>query len=518
MKTVTKKQLRCAVYTRKSTDHNLELEFNSLDAQREACEAYIKSQAHEGWRLIPTRYDDGGHSGASLARPALQTLLDDVRAGKIDVIVVYKIDRLTRSLTDFAKLVEVFDQQSVSFVSITQSFNTTTSMGRLTLNVLLSFAQFEREVIGERVRDKISASKKKGIWVGGPVPMGYRVADKKVLIVPAEAKTVRMIFERYLALKSISALQNELDEKGIRTRKQKLSSGRIRGGCRYGKGTLYHLLKNRFYIGEVAYKGSVNKGEHNPIIERATFDAVQKLLSDNAVERNTSRQSSNALLTGLLFDDRGNRMTPTYSRKHGARYRYYISHALLQSRKGEAGSVTRVSATEIEETVVTALQQNEVLNREETNIASNSLQAVVEKITLRENELKLDLVDKSIGKRGILSVPWGKKSPAAPKGVIHTPVTSTKRLSPEARDAMLSAIARARRWIADIESGAVSTIYEISDQEGNVERHIRLLLPLAFTPPALIASLIEESAPHDLTVTGLAKHIPFEWDTDPTTC
>jgi site-specific DNA recombinase len=517
MKTATKKQLRCAVYTRKSTDHNLELEFNSLDAQREACEAYIKSQAHEGWRLIPTKYDDGGHSGASLSRPALQTLLDDVRAGKIDVIVVYKIDRLTRSLTDFAKLVEVFDQQSVSFVSITQSFNTTTSMGRLTLNVLLSFAQFEREVIGERVRDKISASKKKGIWVGGPVPMGYRVIDKKVSIVPAEAKTVRMIFERYLALKSISALQTELDQKGIRTRKQKLSSGRIRGGCRYGKGTLYHLLKNRFYVGEVAYKGSINKGEHKPIVERATFDAAQKLLSDNAVERNASRHSSGALLTGLLFDDRGNRMTPTYSRKHGARYRYYISHALLQSRKGEAGSVTRVSAAEIEEAVVTVLQQNEALSQDEANITPELLQAAVEKITLRENELKIELVDKSLGKKSILSVQWSKKSPAAPKGVIHAPVTNEKRLSHDTRDALLSAIARARRWIADIESGTVSTISEIADREGNVERHIRLLLPLAFTPPALIVSLLEENASHDLTVTGLAKQVSFEWDTDPTT-
>ena len=512
MKTLTKKQLRCAVYTRKSTDHNLELEFNSLDAQREACEAYIKSQAHEGWRLIPTKYDDGGHSGASLARPALQTLLDDVRAGKIDVIVVYKIDRLTRSLTDFAKLVEVFDRQTVSFASITQSFNTTTSMGRLTLNVLLSFAQFEREVIGERVRDKIAASKKKGIWVGGPVPMGYQVADKKVSVVPEEAKTVRMIFERYLALKSISILQTELDQKSIRTRKQKLSSGRIRGGGRYGKGTLYHLLKNRFYVGEVVYKGSINKGEHKPIVDRATFDAVQKLLSDNAVERNVNRHSSNALLTGLLFDDRGNRMTPTYSRKHGARYRYYISHALLQSRKAEAGSVTRVSAAEIEEAVVTALQQNEVLNQDEANIMPELLKAEIEKITLRENELKIEMVEKSIGKKGTLSVPWSKKSSAASKGVIHTPTTTSKRLSPESREALLSAIARSRRWIADIESGAVSTIFDIAGREGNVERHIRLLLPLAFAPPALIEALLEGNASHDLTVTGLAKQMPLAWD------
>lgn len=483
MKPSTKKQLRCAVYTRKSTDHNLELEFNSLDAQREACEAYIKSQAHEGWRLIPTKYDDGGHSGASLERPALRELLDDVRAGKIDIIVVYKIDRLTRSLTDFAKLVEVFDGQSVSFVSITQSFNTTTSMGRLTLNVLLSFAQFEREVIGERVRDKISASKKKGIWVGGPVPLGYRAVDKKVTIVPEEAKTVRMIFERYLALKSIGALQNELDRKNIRTKETKLSTGKVRGGCRFGKGSLQYLLKNRFYIGEVDYKGSINKGEHKPIIERQTFDAVQKLLTDNATARNLSRQSSNALLTGLLYDDRGNRMTPTYSRKHGVRYRYYMSYALLQARKKEAGTVSRVAATEIEEIVVTALRQNGILPENQESTAAEALQAIVERIEIREKELKIELVDQSMAKGGVLSVPWQKKSCSANKGVIHTPTLSAKRLPPETRDALLTAIARARKWISDIDSGVVGTLDEIAEREGNVERHIRLLLPLAFTPP-----------------------------------
>lgn len=511
MKASAKKQLRCAVYTRKSTDHNLELEFNSLDAQREACEAYIKSQAHEGWRLIPTNYDDGGHSGASLERPALQKLIEDVRAGKIDVIVVYKIDRLTRSLTDFAKLVEVFDQQSVSFVSITQSFNTTTSMGRLTLNVLLSFAQFEREVIGERVRDKISASKKKGIWVGGPVPLGYRAVDKKVSVVPEEAKTVRVIFERYMALKSIGALQEELDRKNVLTKQTTLSTGRVRGGCRFGKGTLQYILNNRFYIGEVDYKGTINKSEHPPIIDRATFDTVQKLLADNATERKLNRQSSNALLTGMLFDDRGNRMTPTYTRKQGARYRYYISHALLQSRKTEVGSVTRVPAPEIEEVVVTALRANNILAQEGDSITPEALQNIVERIELGETDLQIALVDKSIGKGGIISVPWQKKSQSASKGVLHAPTTSGKLLSSETRDTLLYAIARARKWVADIDSGVVESLEEVAEREGNVERHIRLLLPLAFTPPALIESLAEGTAPHDLTVTGLAKQISLTW-------
>ena len=247
----TRKIWRCAIYTRKSTEHNPDLAFNSLDAQREACAAYIKSQAHEGWRPVSKHYDDGAFSGASLDRPALQRLLEEVQAGKVDIIVVYKVDRLTRSLADFAKLVELFDRHSVSFVSVTQSFNTTSSMGRLTLNVLLSFAQFEREVIGERVRDKIAASKRKGIWVGGPVPLGYASINKKLVVVPEEAETVRMIFRRYLELGSIGALIRDLDRKDVRTRQQEISNGRIRGGIRFGVGSLGHLLRNRFYVGDV---------------------------------------------------------------------------------------------------------------------------------------------------------------------------------------------------------------------------------------------------------------------------
>src|SRR6266436_2428767 len=242
---------RCAIYTRKSSEHNLDLAFSSLDAQREACEAYIKSQAHEGWRLIPDRYDDGAFSGASLDRPALQVLLADVRAGKINTILVYKVDRLTRSLADFAKLVELFDQYGVSFVSITQSFNTTSSMGRLTLNVLLSFAQFEREVIGERVRDKIAASKRKGIWVGGPVPLGYRSVDKKLEIVPEEADLVRKIFDDYLRLGSISALAASLNAEGLKPKPRRLANGRTVAAACYRVGSLAHLLRNRFYVGEV---------------------------------------------------------------------------------------------------------------------------------------------------------------------------------------------------------------------------------------------------------------------------
>ncbi|WP_395666824.1 recombinase family protein [Methylocella sp.] len=273
---------RCAVYTRKSTEHNLDLAFNSLDAQREACEAYVKSQAHEGWRLLPERFDDGGLSGASLARPALQALLDEARAQRVDVIVVYKVDRLTRSLADFAKLVELFDAHGVSFVSVTQSFNTTSSMGRLTLNVLLSFAQFEREVIGERVRDKIAASKKKGIWVGGPIPLGYKSVGKKLAIVPEEAALVQKIFADYLRLGSVGALAAALEAEGVTPKPRLLASGRVIVAERHGVGALAHLLKNRFYVGDVVYRGETYAGEHPPLLGRELFEAVQARLAAQA--------------------------------------------------------------------------------------------------------------------------------------------------------------------------------------------------------------------------------------------
>jgi site-specific DNA recombinase len=324
------KLARCAIYTRKSTEHNLDLAFNSLDAQREACEAYIKSQAHEGWRLIPGRYDDGAFSGASLERPALQQLLADVRAGTIDIVLVYKVDRLTRSLADFAKLIELFDAHGVSFVSVTQSFNTSSSMRRLTLNVLLSFAQFKRELSGERVRDKIAASKRKGIWVGGPAPLGYAAVDKKVRVVPNEAEAVRTIFARYLELGSVRALAEDLDRRGIRSKPRRLSDGRTIGAGRFGVGALAHLLKNRFYIGEVVYRGAVHRGEHEPILDAALFAAVQGKLAAQAVARRCRLRGPSALLTGRLFDAYGNRMSPTHANKGGARYRYYISRAVLQ--------------------------------------------------------------------------------------------------------------------------------------------------------------------------------------------
>ena len=329
------KLVRCAIYTRVSTDQGLEQDFNSLDAQYDASQAYIRSQAHAGWTLMRAKYDDGGFSGGNTDRPALQRLLEDVRAGKVDVIVVYKVDRLTRSLADFAKLVELFDQHSVSFVSVTQQFNTTTSMGRLTLNVLLSFAQFEREVTSERIRDKIAASKRKGLWVGGMAPLGYDTKDRKITVNEAEAERVRTIFRSYLKLGSLNLLMADLRKRGIVTKVRTLKTGKTVGGIPFTRGPLAHLLRNRFYIGEVVFKGEILPGEQPAIVDRDLFDAVQAKLTEQANNHKVSRTKSEALLLGRIFDDRGNRMTPSHVRKRGIKYRYYISSALLQGQPNE---------------------------------------------------------------------------------------------------------------------------------------------------------------------------------------
>jgi len=322
MKTGFVGKVRCAIYTRVSTEQGLDQDFNSLDAQYEASSAYIKSQAHAGWTLLRSRYDDGGYSGGSIDRPNLQRLLEDVRDRKIDVIVVYKVDRLTRSLADFAKLVELFDAHGVSFVSVTQQFNTTTSMGRLTLNVLLSFAQFEREVTSERIRDKIAASKRKGLWVGGPLPLVYDLEDGQLAIVEEEAERVRLIFRRYLEVSGINELARDLKAKNICTKSRILSTtGKIRGGIPFGRGALSYLLRNRFFIGEVSYKGEILAGEQPAILDRDLFEAVQQKLSAHQSHRTLTRQRSDHLLKDFLFDDAGHRMISTHATKAGVRYR-----------------------------------------------------------------------------------------------------------------------------------------------------------------------------------------------------
>src|SRR6202795_3813756 len=365
MKDPSIRTVRCAIYTRISTEHGLDQEFNSLDAQYDAASAFIKSQAHAGVAPIRSRYDDGGYSGGSTDRPDLQRLLDDIRARKLDVIVVYKVDRLTRSLADFAKLVELFDAHGVSFVSVTQQFNTTTSMGRLTLNVLLSFAQFEREVTSERIRDKISASKRKGLWVGGTLPLGYEMKDGKIVIVEQEAELVRSIFRRYLELGSVNELLRDLRERDIRTKSRLLSTGATRGGIPFGRGALYYVLSNHFYIGEVKYKNEILPGEQPPIMDRALFEAVRQKSLSQWSHRTIVRNKSDHLLAGLLFDDAGHRMVSTYATKAGVRYRYYVSTPVLhgEAKTASAGSVSRVPAADIEDAVVKSLKKHLAINQ-----------------------------------------------------------------------------------------------------------------------------------------------------------
>jgi DNA invertase Pin-like site-specific DNA recombinase len=527
------KLLRCAVYTRKSSEHNLDLAFTSLDAQREACEAYIKSQAHEGWRLIRDRYDDGAFSGASLDRPALQQLLADVRADAIDVVLVYKVDRLTRSLADFAKLIELFDTHNVSFVSVTQSFNTRSSMGRLTLNVLLSFAQFEREVIGERVRDKIAASKRKGIWVGGPVPLGYAAVNKRIVVVPAEAEAVRTIFARYVELGSVRLLAEDLDHRGIRSKARRLSDRRIIGGGRFGVGALAHLLKNRFYIGEVVYRGNVHRGEHEPILDHPLFAAVQDKLAAQAVARRCRLRGSSALLTGRIFDECGNRLSPTHANKGGVRYRYYISQAVLQKKPQERESLSRVPAAELEALVLVALRSHLTASDAGQQLPANDRDLVerhIERVTLTPNEVKLRL--REIVEEGpheldahdsastpsspvnttvkTIAVRWTSPVPAAVKGVVHVPSHNTP-MKPSRREALLIAIAKARQWIDDLAHGRVASFAAIARREAKAERHIRRLAPLAFLSPRIVSTLLDGTAPADLTLTKLARALPYSW-------
>jgi site-specific DNA recombinase len=343
------RRLRCAIYTRKSSEEGLDMEFNSLDAQREACESYIASQRSEGWAAVRERYDDGGFSGGTLERPALKQLLNDIENGLIDIIVVYKIDRLSRSLMDFARLVEVFDRNNVTFVSVTQSFNTTTSMGRLTLNILLSFAQFEREVIGERIRDKVAASRKRGMWMGGSVPFGYDVRERKLVVNSDEAATVRRIFERFVELGSATALARELRRDGIRNKQ----------GTLIDKGYLYRLLNNRVFRGEAVHKGNIYAGEHEAIISDELWDQVHSIMQESPRKRAIgTRTQESALLKGLIFSETGAAMTPTSTKKGARRYRYYVSMDVIRNREDdETASPMRLAAGMVEDAVIAEIRR-----------------------------------------------------------------------------------------------------------------------------------------------------------------
>jgi site-specific DNA recombinase len=527
MKPPAVKTVRCAIYTRVSTDHGLDQEFNSLDAQYDAASAYIKSQAHAGWALIRSRYDDGGYSGGSTDRPDLQKLLDDIRARKLDVIVVYKVDRLTRSLADFAKLVELFDAHDVSFVSVTQQFNTTTSMGRLTLNVLLSFAQFEREVTSERIRDKIAASKRKGLWVGGTLPLGYHMKGGKIAVVEDEAERVRQIYRRYLELSGVNALVRDLRERNIRTKSRLLTTGATRGGILFGRGSLFYLLRNHFYIGKVKYKDEILPGEQPAIMDRALFDAVQQKLTDQWTTLSKVRNASDHLLTGLLFDDAGHRMVPTHATKSGIRYRYYVSlpHLHGESKTASVGSVSRIPATDIEDIIVKSLQEHLIAQKEKPSSSSTQvenrkvLQDSITRIDVHENHLAIRL--KPADHEGtpdstddhLLPIPW-QKTPSKkarqillPHGVPRNEVRPTRI---ERRARLVNAIARGRRWLDEVVSGSVAGVEQIATRQKCSVRQVNMTISLAFLAPDLVRAAVEGRLPRGIGVERL-RDAPSEW-------
>ena len=486
--------LRCAIYTRKSTEHGLDQEFNSLDAQREACEAYIKSQASLGWRVLSQHYDDPAYSGGNLERPALKRLLREIQLGRIDVVVVYKIDRLTRSLADFAKLVETFDARSISFVAVTQQFNTTTSMGRLTLNVLLSFAQFERELASERVRDKVAASRKKGKWTGGTVPLGYDTRDKKLVINKHEAETVRTIFRLYLELKSFSRLVADLDKRGIVTKRRKTKVQKYQGGIAFTYGPLAYFLKNRIYLGEMHHAGKWFTGEHEAIVDRQTFDRVQDLLKSNRIARRIKHSDSGALLQGKLFDDKGNRIGPSFSSKNGVRYRFYVSTA-LRGRKHKAGTVTRISAPEVESLVESELSKA-------FGARGRELLDSVERIIVSTSYIRLALSGVKEGKKSI-DIPWAPK-PRGPAEVVRL-----ASLAHNNHQKFLKSLVRAHAWLADLSSGRHASIEDLATEANLHPKVIRQAIRLAFLPPELTTTAITGEV--SVALKQIPKVLPFSW-------
>jgi site-specific DNA recombinase len=506
--------LRGAIYTRVSTEQGLEQDFNSLDAQREACEAYIKSQAHEGWRLVRDRYDDGGFSGGSMVRPALQKLLINVEARRIDVIVVYKVDRLTRPLADFAKLVETFDAHGVSFVSVTQSFNTTTSMGRLTLNVLLSFAQFEREVTGERIRDKIAASKKKGMWMGGVVPLGYRVQDRALHMVEDHAEIVRSLFRRYLETGSVVRLKRQLDSEEVRIPIRIDGGGRSTGGGLFSRGHVYKILSNPIYVGRIAHKGQTYDGHQRPIVTLDLWDEVQQSLGDRLGAARTNdkrtRQSSDALLIGKLYDDGGNRMSPTWARKGSRRWRYYVSQAALQGDKSKAASILRVPAADVEKLVAEAVGKLSLSDASPAGIRNLIDRVVISCATIRIH--LPEVADGSDGAR-ILTLPWTRPSPYRKRKSIqgaNDAKTCARPMRANARAILIEALRDALRWLDELLSDPGLTLESLASREGRTVRSIRMTLSLAFLAPEIVKAAVDGRLPRGFGLKRLVD-LPMAW-------
>ena len=518
---------RCAIYTRKSSEEGLEQDFNSLHAQREASEAFIKSQQGEGWKLVKTAYDDGGLSGGNMERPALQRLLEDIRHGLIDVVVVYKVDRLTRSLADFAKMVEVFDAQGVSFVAVTQQFNTTTSMGRLTLNVLLSFAQFEREVTGERIRDKIAASKRKGIWMGGCPSIGYDVCDRRLVVNQAEAATVQQIYQRYLKAGSVPKLKKALDRDGVVSKIRVSRKGNRSGGQSFSRGALYELLSNPIYIGEIRHKREPHPGQHEAILDRNLWEKVQKRLRDRTDRPNEPRTKvSPSPLAGKVFDETGEPLYAQGAVRRGQRYRYYVSRALVRGSKVEGQRGWRVPGLELERAVAIAarsimddkaaiLEALQVAGMEDADINPVFMLVTQWKERLlaeRERSIALvELVEKAVlTDEGIrlglnITVPSGGSVPLSKVLQLFRFVPlKVKRRGVEMRliinggdeprkpdPAMLKAFARARGWFEELASGRVRSLVEIARRERLAKRYVTRLAKLAFITPAFVDAIAE---------------------------
>lgn len=486
---MTKPKLRCAIYTRKSSEEGLDQEFNSLHAQREACEAYIKSQASEGWSLIKTKYDDGGYSGGNMERPGLKALLGAIEASEVDIIVVYKVDRLTRSLADFAKIIERLDAKKASFVSVTQSFNTTTSMGRLTLNVLLSFAQFEREVTGERIRDKLAASKKKGLWMGGNLPLGYDADGRTLRINEAEAETVRAIFKRYVELKSVYVLAQELTSQGIKSKEWISTRGRKMGGFDFERGALRHLLQNPLYTGQIRHKDKVYPGQHKAIVSQKLWDEVQKTFAGNRVERIKGKADAREeyWLTGKIFDAVGRPMTPSYTvRPQGRRYKYYAVRAALYPKPAEEPTIVRVQMEMIHELVGVATVRH--LNSE---IVGPALHDCIRNVAVEQSKISIEAITKA-WKGGANGEEVG--NPA--KGMSHkieVPVTVAKRggrseiipphdlqISASPSPQLVHALRQAWQWRQMIETGKYASVDVLAKTEGVSARQVNKMLPLGF--------------------------------------
>jgi DNA invertase Pin-like site-specific DNA recombinase len=555
--------IRCAIYTRKSSEEGLEQSFNSLDAQREACRAYIESQRSEGWRPISTQYSDGGYSGGTMERPGLKRLLEDISAGKVDTVVVYKVDRLTRSLADFAKIIEIFDKRGASFVSVTQQFNTTTSMGRLTLNVLLSFAQFEREVTGERIRDKIAASKRKGMWMGGTVPLGYDLKSRKLTINPKEAERVREIYRQYLKLDCVSKLKVDLKRKGIGSKKRTSQSGRKTGGVSYSRGALYCILQNRIYLGEIEHRGQVYPGEHEGIVPRELWERVQaRLRANNHAQQNGLRAAMPSLLAGLLYDERGNRFTPAHAVKNGKRYRYYVSQAAIKNPGISHRGSIRIPAGEIESLVCSKLRSflgspNEVADalmlqrrndpttqsilvaaeawskRLASAAASETrpfVRSLISRIVVQTAKVDVRL-DKQALQSALLGA--GHSNMSLRAGLSNgfftlklnarlrrcgremrlvLPANSRGEIPSRPAQSLIKAVVRAHDWYRRIIRGELTGSRSIAKATGLDERYVNRIFQFAFLAPDIVENILDGRQPARMTLENFRTHLPMEWD------